>query len=78
VLRATHLSGSNGVDCDLNGADHISDFKTLEGLSHYDSTSTTPKGTLEEEQNSLNSEHHDLIRSSTSSCLARSKTREAL
>ena len=34
-LKASHLSGSNGVDCDLNGANHILDFKTLEGLSPF-------------------------------------------
>jgi hypothetical protein len=34
VIRASHLSGSNGVDCDLDGANHIVDFKTLQGLSH--------------------------------------------
>jgi len=28
VIRASHLSGSNVVDCDLDGANHIVDFKT--------------------------------------------------
>jgi len=35
LLIAIHLSGSDGVDCALGGADHILDFKTLQGLSHY-------------------------------------------
>ena len=53
VIRASHLSGINGVDCDLDGANHIVDFKTLQGLSHYDTTfvrqhlSTIPGATLE-------------------------------
>jgi len=37
VLIAIHLSGSNGVDCALDGADHIVDFKTLQGLSNSNS-----------------------------------------
>ena len=44
-LIAIHLSGSNGVDCALDGADHIVDFETLQGLSHYNNTSTTPGAT---------------------------------
>ena len=52
VIRASHLSGSNGVDCDLDGANYIVDFKTLQGLSHYDNTSTIPGATLEKEAKS--------------------------
>ena len=48
--KCAHLSGSNGVDCALDGADHIVDFKTLQGLSHYNNTSTTPGATLEKRQ----------------------------
>jgi hypothetical protein len=59
VIRASHLSGSNGVDCDLDGADHIVDFKTLQGLSHYDNTSTIPGATLEKRQKAVNKEYHD-------------------
>ena len=47
VLIAIHLSGSNGADCALDGADHIVDFKTLQGLSLYNNTSTTPGATLD-------------------------------
>jgi len=50
-----HLSGSNGVDCDLNGAYNILDFNTLHGLSQYDNTSTIPGATLEKRQEG----HHD-------------------
>ena len=34
VLIAIHLSGRNSVGCALDGADHIVDFKTLQGLSN--------------------------------------------
>jgi hypothetical protein len=50
VIRASHLSGSNGVDCNLDGSNHIVDFRTLQGLSHYDNTSTIPGATLEKRQ----------------------------
>jgi hypothetical protein len=59
VIRTTHLSGSNGVDCVLDGADHIVDFKTLQGLSHYDNTSSTPGAILENRQKAVNKEYHD-------------------
>jgi hypothetical protein len=62
VIRASHLSGSNGVDCDLDGANHIVDFKTLQGLSHYDNTSTIPGATLEKRQKAVNKEYHDRTR----------------
>ena len=55
-------SGSNGVDCDLDGANHIVDFKTLQGLSHYDNTSTIPGATLEKRQKAVNKEYHDRTR----------------
>ena len=58
----SHLSGSNGVDCDLDGANHIVDFKTLQGLSHYDNTSTIPGATLEKRQKAVNKEYHDRTR----------------
>jgi len=45
-----HVSGSNGVDCSLDGADHIVDFKALQGLSHDNNTSTTLGATLEDWQ----------------------------
>jgi len=35
-----------GVDSTLDGTDHIVDFKTLQGFSHYNDTSTTPGATL--------------------------------
>jgi hypothetical protein len=35
------------------------DFKTLQGLSHYDNTSTTPGATLEKWQKAINKEHHN-------------------
>ena len=62
VIRASHLSGSNGVDCDLDGANHIVDFKTLQGLSHYDNTSTIPGAALEKRQKAVNKEYHDRTR----------------
>jgi len=53
VLIAIHPSGSNGVDCALDdGADHIVDFKTLHGLSHYNNTSKTPGATRREKAKS--------------------------
>ena len=46
LLIAIHLSGSNGVDCVLDGADHIVDFKTLQGLSRTRTrTNTNPNDT---------------------------------
>ena len=39
VIRASHLSGSNGVDCNLDGTDHTVVFKTPPGLVH---NTTTP------------------------------------
>ena len=62
VIKASHLSGSNGADCDLDGANQIVDFKTLQGLSHYDNTSTIPGGTLEKKQKAVNIEYHDRTR----------------
>jgi hypothetical protein len=59
VIRASYLSGSNGVDCDSDGSDHIVDFKTLQGLSHFDNTSTIPGATLEKRQKAVNEEYHD-------------------
>jgi len=59
ALIAIHLSGSNGVDCALYGVDQSVDFKTLQGLSHYNNTSTTPGVTLEKRQKAVNKEHHD-------------------
>ena len=62
MIRASHLSGSNGVDCDLNGANHIVDFRTLQGLSSYDNTSTIPGATLEKRQKAVNKGYHDRTR----------------
>ncbi len=62
MIRASHLSGSNGVDCDLTGANHIVDFKRPQGLSHYDNTSTIPGATLEKRQKAVNKEYHDRTR----------------
>ena len=62
MIRASHLSGNNGVDCDLDGANHIVDSKTLQGLSHYDNTSTIPGATLEKRQKAVNKEYHDRSR----------------
>jgi len=59
VIRASHLSGRNGVGCDLDGTDHIVDFKTPQGLLHYDNTSTIPRATLEKRQKAVNKEYHD-------------------
>ena len=59
MIRASYLSGSNGVDCDSDGSDHIVDFKTLQGLSHFDNTSTIPGATLEKRQKAVNEEYHD-------------------
>ena len=59
VLIAIYLSGSNGLDCALDGADHIVDFKTHQGLSHYNNTSTTPCATLEKRQKAVNKKYHD-------------------
>jgi len=62
VIRASHLSGRNGADCDLNGANQIVDFKTLQALSHYDNTSTIPGATLEKRQKAVKKEYHDRTR----------------
>jgi len=62
VIRAPHLSGSNGLGCDLDGANLIVDFKTPQGLSHYDNTSTIPGATLEKRQKAVNKEYHDRTR----------------
>ena len=62
VIGASHLSGSNGVGFDLDGANHIVDFKTRQGLSHYDNTSTIPGATLEKRQTAVNKEYHDRTR----------------
>jgi hypothetical protein len=62
VIRASHFSGSNGVDCDLGGTNHIVDFKALQGLSHYDNTSTIPGITLEKRQKAVNKKYHDRTR----------------
>jgi len=59
VLIAIHLSGSNGVDCVRDGADDVVDFKTLQDLSHYNKTSTTPAATVEKRQKAVNKEYHD-------------------
>jgi hypothetical protein len=61
-MRASHLLGSNGVDCYLDGVNHVVDFKTLQGLSHYDNTSTIPGATLEKRQKAVNKECHDRTR----------------
>jgi hypothetical protein len=45
MIIASQLSGIDGVDCELDGADQILDFKTLQGLSHHDNTCTTPGAT---------------------------------
>jgi len=76
VLIAIHLSGSNGVDCALDGADHIVDCKALQGLSHCNNTSTTPGATLEKRQKAVNQEYQIVQRSPTQSCMARSETKE--
>ena len=62
AIRASHLSGSNGVDCDLDGTNRIVDFKSLQGLSHYDNTSTIPGATLEKRQKAVNKEYQDRTR----------------
>ena len=62
VLRASYISGSNGDGCDLDGTNQIVDFKTLQGLSHYDNTSTIPGATLEKRQKAVNKEYHDRSR----------------
>jgi len=59
VLIAIHLSGSNAVDCALDSSNHIVNFKTPQGLSHYNNTSTTPGATLEKRQKAVNQEYHD-------------------
>ena len=38
------------------------DFKTLQGRSHYDNTSTIPGATLEKRQKAVNKEYHDRTR----------------
>ena len=77
VIGASHLSGSNGVGFDLDGANHIVDFKTLQGLSHYDNTSTIPGVTLEKGKK-LSTKSTMIVQGSlTRSCMARSKIREA-
>ena len=38
------------------------DFKTLQGLSHYDNTSTIPGVTLEKRQKAVNKEYQDRTR----------------
>ena len=43
VIRSTHLSGSSGVDCVLDSADHIVGFKTLQGTRTR--TNTKPNDT---------------------------------
>jgi hypothetical protein len=35
------------------------DFKTLQGISHYDNTSTTAGATREKRQRAVNKEYHD-------------------
>ena len=57
VLIATHLKGSNGAECVVDGASHVVDFKTLQGLFHYNNTSIIPGATLEKRQSSVNNEH---------------------
>jgi len=59
LLITIHLSGSNGVDCALDGSDHIVDFKTLQGLLHYNNTSTAPGASIEKRQKAVNQEYHD-------------------
>ena len=58
MLIATYLTGSNGAECALDGANHVVDFKTLQGLSYYNNTFTAPGATLEKRQSSVNKEHH--------------------
>jgi len=62
VIRASHLSGGNGADFDLDGANHIVDFMALQGFSHDDNTSTIPGATLEKRQKAVNKEYHDRTR----------------
>ena len=57
-MIATHLKGSNGAECALDGASHVVDFKTLQGLSHYNNTSIIPGATLEKRQTSVKTEYH--------------------
>ena len=59
TIKAVDWKKENGVDCDLDGADHIVDFKTLQGLSHYDNTSSIPGATLEKRKKAVNKEYHD-------------------
>jgi len=77
VIRASHLSGGNGVDCDLDGANHIKDFKTLQGLH----TTTTPllfPGQLWRKGKKLSTKSTTIEQGSlTRSCMARSKIKEA-
>ena len=62
MIRASHLSGSYGGDCDLDGSNHIVDFNTLQVLSHYDNTSTIPGATLEKRLKAVNKENHNRTR----------------
>ena len=77
VIRESHLSGSYGADCDLDGANHIVDFKTLQGLSHFDSTSTFPGATRRKGKKLSTKSTTIALSRSTSSYMARRKIREA-
>ena len=64
AIRASHLSVSNGIGCDLDVTNHFLGFKTPQCLSHYryDNTSTIPGATLEKRQKAVNKEYHDRTR----------------
>jgi hypothetical protein len=41
----------------LDYTNHVMDFKTPQGLSHYNNTSTAPGATLEKRQSNVNKEY---------------------
>jgi hypothetical protein len=64
-------SGSSNKDTNEIILDLVN-FKTLQSPSHCDNASI-----ISERQKAVNEEHHDRIKSSASSCMARRKIREA-
>jgi len=56
LLIESLLEGSNGAECALGDANHVVNFKTLQGLSHYDITFTNPGATLKKRQTRVNKE----------------------
>ena len=63
VIRTSHLSGSNGADCDLDSADLNVDFKTLQSTRHKASHTTTSPlllpGHFGETAKAVNKDYHD-------------------